>query len=195
MHRLSEVAHHEAGHALAAVLGFRTARWLPYPPPKPRVRSVEIVESGGRWSGHCIATNIFSTRWSSKRVSQRYRDLMERQIAVHLSGGLAEAAFRGEQRMEEILQFATRHCGTDVDLQLAAPVLADLSRVAGDGQQRLAERALASLLAHWPAVEALAQALIAERRNEGVWVERIIDNSLIGRRADAEVADARRAGA
>ena len=84
----------------------------------------------------------------------------------------------GRARQEEILQFATRHCGTDEDLRLAAPVLADLRRVAGDGEQRLAERALASLLTHWPAVEALAQAFIADRRIEGMCVEQIIDRSL-----------------
>ena len=150
MSRLSEVAYHESGHALAAVRGFRTAKWLPRPPPPLPVMSVEIVEDApGQWSGSCIAINIFSPRWPEYRVAPRFRDLMELQIAIHLAGGISEAIYRGERRKEEILQFATRHCGTDVDLQRAAPVLADLSRVTGDGEQRLAERTLASLLSHW----------------------------------------------
>ena len=93
MSRLSEVAFHESGHALAAVRAFRSAKWLPRPAPPLPVRS---------------------------RVAPRFRDLMELQSAIHLAGGLAEAIHRGERRKEEILQFATRHCGTDVDLQRAA---------------------------------------------------------------------------
>jgi hypothetical protein len=51
-------AHQEAGHALA----FRSAVWLPEPPPLP-VRSVEVAEdTEGRWTGHCIGMNIFSSR-------------------------------------------------------------------------------------------------------------------------------------
>ena len=178
MSRLSEVAYHEAGHALAAVRGFRTAKWLPRPPPPLPVTCIEVTDSPTGWSGSCTALNIYSTRWSDKRVSERFRDLMERQVAIHLCGGISEAIHRGERRKEEILQFATRHCGSDIDLQRAAPVLADLSRVTGDGEQRLAERALESLLTHWPAVDALAQALIADRRIEGRRVEQIIDRSL-----------------
>ena len=178
MSRLSEVAFHEAGHALAAVRGFRTAKWLPFPPPPLPVTCIEIADSPAGLSGSCTALNIYSTRWSDKRVSERFRDLMERQIAIHLAGGLAEAIHRGERRKEEVLRFATLHCGTDIDLQRAAPVLADLRRVAGDGEQRLAERALVSLLTHWPAVDALAQALIVDRRIEGERVERIIDHSI-----------------
>ena len=103
-----------------------------------------------------------------------------RALATHLGGGIAEAIHRGERRKEEILQFATEHCGTAVDPQLAAPVLADLRKVTGrhDVERGLAERALAGLLTHWPAVEALAQALIADRRVEGARVERIIARSL-----------------
>ena len=176
--RLEDAAYHESGHAVAVVLGFRGAAWLPFAPPPSPVRFVELTDSAAGCSGSCTAANIFSTRWSVRRVGQRYRDLMERQVAIHLAGGIAESIHRGVRGKEEILQFATRHCGTDEDLRLAAPVLADLRRVAGDGEQRLAERALASLLTHWPAVEALAQALIADRRIEGMCVEQIIDRSL-----------------
>jgi hypothetical protein len=59
-------------------------------------------------------------------------------------------------------------------------VLGDLFRLTDVryDAQRFAERALAVVLAHWPAVEALASALIEDRRIEGERVERIIDRSI-----------------
>lgn len=114
-------------------------------------------------------TNIYSSRWSNKRVGERFGDLMERQVFVHLAGGIAEAIHRGERRKHEALRFATRHCGTDVDLRRAAAVLADLRRLIGHcyDEQRFAERALTLLPEHWPAVEAMASALIKDRFIEG----------------------------
>ena len=48
-----------------------------------------------------------------------------------------------------MLAFATRHCGTDVDLQRAAGVLDDLKATGRrTDEQRFAERALAVLLTH-----------------------------------------------
>ena len=60
-------------------------------------------------------------------------------------------------------------------------MLGDLFRLTGVryDAQRFAERALAVVLAHWPAVEALASALIENRRIEGEDVEQIIDHSMI----------------
>jgi hypothetical protein len=62
-------------------------------------------------------------------------------------------------------------------LEQARAVLGDLRRLTGYryDEQRFAERALALLLTHWPAVEALASALVEDRRIEGDRVERIID--------------------
>lgn len=76
--------------------------------------------------------------------------------------------------------FAKSYCSIDADLTRAAAVLGDLFRLTGVryDAQRFAERALAVVLAHWPAVEALASALIEDRRIEGERVERIIDRSI-----------------
>ena len=174
---LVSTAHHEAGHAVAISAVFRDAAWLPYPPPPVRVRSVEVVESTppGQWTGSCVGTNIYSTSW--KRVSERFRDLMEAQVIVELAGGIAEAIHRGERRKQEVLAFATRQCSIDVDLQRAADVLGDLRRLTGYrlDAQHFADRTLTMLEAHWPAV---ATALIEDRRIEGERVERIIDHSI-----------------
>jgi hypothetical protein len=171
------VAFHEAGHAVGISVAFRDAAWLPYPPPPVRVRSVEVVESTpGQWTGNCVGTNIYSTKW--KRVGERFRDLMEAQVSIHLAGGIAEAIHRGERRRHEVLRFATRHCKADADLRLAAVVQADLRRLRRYDEQHLVDRTLAVLLAHWPAVEAVAEALIEHRRIEGDEVERIISAAL-----------------
>jgi hypothetical protein len=109
---------------------------------------------------------------------------MEAQIVIELAGGVAEAIYRGERRPREILRFAKANCCVGIDLEHAKPLLGDLFHLTGVhyGEQPFAERALALLLAHWPAVEALASALIEDRRIEGHWVERIIDQGLIGSR-------------
>jgi len=63
-----------------------------------------------------------------------------------------------------VLRFATLHCNADSDLKQAAAVLGDLFRLTGIhyDKQPFAERALALLLAHWPAVEALASELVEQ---------------------------------
>jgi hypothetical protein len=180
---LSAVAHHEAGHACAALIAFKTAPWLPHPAPPLPVRYIEITEDApGQWRGVCVATNIYSTRWPEDRVAPCYCDLMQRQIAIHFGGGIAEAVHRGERRGRAVLSFATRHCNADADLRRARTVLADLYRLTGchNGEQYLAERTLAMLLANWRSVAALAAALIEHRRIEGEQVERIINDCMIG---------------
>src|SRR5258708_13794030 len=122
------------------VLAFRNAAWLPKPPPPQLVSYVEITEDNGT----CCATNIYSTGWSDKRISEPYRDLMEWQIVIELAGGIAEAVHRGERRPHAILAHAASHCSTATDLTRAAAVLADLSRLTAHRHdaQHSADRAL-----------------------------------------------------
>jgi hypothetical protein len=86
----------------------------------------------------------------------------------------------GERRSNEVLAFAASHCRMATDLTKAAAVLGDLSRLTGRryDEQRFAERALELMLTHWPAVTALASALIETKRIEGDQVEQIIDHSM-----------------
>jgi len=86
------IAYHEAGHAVATVLAFRHALWLPMPPPPLPVRYVEIVQRDGQWSGTTAAREIYSMKWHpSDVIKPRYRPLMEAQIVIELAGGVAEA--------------------------------------------------------------------------------------------------------
>lgn len=167
---LRDVAFHEAGHGVAVVWAWRTAEWLPKPPPSPVVRYVEITDS----SGSCGGANIYSCAWSEDRLTPRYRPLMEAQIGIHLSGGIAEALARGAR--SEVLAFAIRHCNMGTDLTRARAVLGDLRTLTGVRfeLQTFALRTRGLLEAHWGAVQALAAALFTERRIEGEDVERII---------------------
>jgi hypothetical protein len=143
------------------VLAFRTAAyWLPHPAPPLPVRYVEITED----SGHCVAASVYSSAWG---IAPRYLDLMQWQVVIHLAGGVAEAISRGERRRHEVLTFAQR----------ARAVLDDLRTLTGrrHDAQPFAMRAMGLLLAHWPAVAALAAALIDNHRIEGDHVERIME--------------------
>ena len=128
----SSVAFHESGHAVATVAAFQMAKWLPRPRPSVLVRRVEITQdAAGEWTGHCVATNIYSTGWPRHRIASRYRPLMQSQITIHLAGGLAEAAHRGVRRKDAILAYAMDHCCMDEDMTRARAVLDDLNSLAG----------------------------------------------------------------
>ena len=73
-----------------------------------------------------------------------------------------------------VLSFAEATCCIDADLEQSRE--GDLRRPTGVRYdvQPFAERALVLLLAHWRAVEALASALVEDRRIEGERVEQII---------------------
>jgi hypothetical protein len=155
--QIQAVAHHEAGHAVASVL-------LQCP-----VRYVEITDHGtGNWTGNCV--NLANWHHSPHA--------MESQIIIHLSGGIAEAVYRGETRRLKVLQFAQDHCCMDTDMSRADAVGRALSREAGVYfEQQLVDRTLLLLLKNWAAVEAVADALLRHRRIEGGRVQWIIDRS------------------
>jgi hypothetical protein len=70
-----------------------------------------------------------------------------------------------------------RRLGGKGDLERAEEVMRDIFRLTGYrvGPQHHADRTLTMLLAHWGAVESLAEALVNEGRIEGEDVQRIID--------------------
>ena len=97
---------------------------------------------------------------------------MQAQAVVHLAGPLAEAVHRGERRRLHVLEYAREHCALNADMRKAEGVLDDL----GDAlnAQQLVDQTLATLWENWDAVEALARALIEERRIEGGRIGEII---------------------
>jgi hypothetical protein len=180
---LELAAHHEAGHCIAVLWAFKTARWLPRPAPPLPVRYVEVVAHGsGQWGGNCVALSVYSPRWGTC-IAPRFHDLMRRQAVVHLAGGVGEAIARGETRKSHVLRFAKVNCAMDGDLQREQALLFDLRQVTGCDftEQGLAERTLEMLEAHWGCVTALAEALVEERRIEDPRIQRIIDRSMIRR--------------
>jgi hypothetical protein len=125
---LVSTAHHESGHAVATVLAFRNAAWLPRPPPSLPVRYVEVTED----DGNCVGADIYSTRWAAEdRIAPHYRPLMEWQVVIELSGGIAEALYRGERRPHAVLAFAQARCGMNTDLERARAVIDDLRALTG----------------------------------------------------------------
>ena len=175
---LRSAAHHEAGHAVMAVVAFRTAKFLTNP-SSPLIGFVEIGPSTQKnvWAGLVERSSIYPDKWPAyKRITWDHRDAMEWEITVYLAGGIAEAIYRGERRKKHVLRFAMLNSGCDEDCASIAAVLADLRKLTGrrHGEQRFAERALALLLKHWPAVEALALALIDQGHIKGDEVEAII---------------------
>ena len=182
MSEIVATAFHESGHALAVVLAFRNAAWLPRPAPPLLVRYLEITEhSPGQWGGCCVSPDVYSMKLPVYLIAPRYRPLMEAQLVIHLAGGISEAIYRGERDKREVLAFAESNCAMDDDLSKAADVLGDLRRLTGYRfePRDFVGQTLAMLLANWPAVTALAAALVEHRRIEGEDVEAIIDHSMI----------------
>jgi hypothetical protein len=174
-------AYHEAGHAVATMLAFRTAR-LPMRPPKRIIKFIEITAEGSnaQWGGLCFGPNIYAIEWPEGRIDWKYHEAMEWQIVIDLAGGIAEAISRGERRKKEIFWFAAFNCACGDDLKSAAAVLADLRKLTGHryGERRFAERARDLLLANWSAVDALASALVDVERIDGDQVEKIVGRRL-----------------
>jgi len=101
-------AYHEAGHAVATVLAFYTARHPNALPPQP-VKSVslsEAEETPGHWDGVCHGPQIYSTQWPDARIHVRFREAMEWQIVINQAGGVAEAIYRGERRKKHVMWFS-----------------------------------------------------------------------------------------
>ena len=120
-------------------------------------------------------------RWDISCIKPRHRDAMERQVCIHLSGGISEAILRGVRGGREALRFAESSMG--VDLTKAEEVLRDIFRLTGYrvGPQHYADRTLDTLTEHWPAVEAMAMALLDQGRIEGERVEQIVVEAMADR--------------
>ena len=174
---LAATAHHEAGHAVATVIAFRSAAWLPNGPPPLPVKSVEVTEvKPGRWGGQCWGPDIYSTQWPDQRINEPFRELMEWRIVISLAGPIAETIHRG-QHAKDLLMFAYDCCGADGDIRQINEVRRDLHKLTGQRHRidDFGERTLALVRANFPAVEALASALIEHKRVEGERIEQIID--------------------
>jgi hypothetical protein len=161
--RMSEIDHiaiREASHGVVTTVLFRRAD----PSSPPLVKHIEITENGG----HCVNRGIAHAQWP-------HLDAMrEAQALVHLSGGIGEAIYRGEQRRDHVLRFAERYCGCDTDLARARTLMRDH----GLDEQHHVDRTLTLLLRHWPAVKLVASGLVRNRYVEGAQLERWIGYAL-----------------
>jgi hypothetical protein len=174
---IAAVAHHEAGHAVATIAAFRTAKWLPRRRPSVLVRSICLDPD--THTGHCISVDIFNP---STNHPPR---LIQSQIAIHLAGGLAEAASAAEfATAADALAFAKDHCGMDVDLSRAVALLEPEQTL-----EAAAAHTVDLLAAYWPAVTALANALLDEGCIEGERVEEIVVAAMSAGHSDLDHRD------
>jgi hypothetical protein len=72
--------------------------------------------------GACVGLDIYSMKWDIACIAPRYRDLMERQVCIHLAGGIAEAIHRGVRH--EVLRFAASNCEMDATWSRREPCCA-----------------------------------------------------------------------
>jgi hypothetical protein len=95
---------------------------------------------------------------------------------IDLAGPIAEAVARGERRKKYAGTFALFYFGSSEDFSHAGKVIDDLCALTKRRQalRRFEQRALAVVLAHWPAVSMLAAALIEAGRLDGDQVEQIV---------------------
>jgi hypothetical protein len=164
---LANVAFHESGHAIVALLVFARAQWLPYGRPRLPVQRIEITEHDGHYSGFCKGPDIYSTRWPEHRIHNRYRGLMEKQIMIHYAGGIASAILSGANPTPTLLRDAMADYGMIADMENVKPVIEDVCRLRGKfDEARNIDRATAMLRRHWAHVTALAQALMVRRTIE-----------------------------
>jgi hypothetical protein len=179
--QLSCASYHEAGHGVATLLGFRTVR-SPMPAPPIPVELIEIYTPEKphpylRAEGKNYGISTYAPEWpAERRIAPEWREAMEWHIVIMLAGGIAEAIARGERRKRQVLPFAIAHCGCRTDRVQVAKTLDDLHVLTGRrySEQRFADRTRALLLAYWPAVRALAEALIEAKRLEGEQIEEIV---------------------
>ncbi len=157
--QLTATAYHEAGHTAATI------------EVNLRVKEVSIIPNKERNSlGHCSGPK--APRWlldADHDVSLRVRDRLERMIIVLLAGPIAEAQWTGRRN----------HVGASGDVKKAVDLM---SHLAGGKEADAylawlyirAENIIASD-ATWGVVQAIAEALLAQRRITGKEARRLYD--------------------
>jgi hypothetical protein len=164
---------------------------VPYPRPKPSplILYVEIVEEApNRWAGCFVAPLLYNRSWlEDPQLMVKYDYLIAYEAVILLAGGVAQAIWSGERTADDAFRGAISHGGmdeklkdTDGDLALILNAMDCLSKVTGGHYEPkdVAEPTYDLLLKHWPAVEALAAALVKTNRIEGDAVEAIIDDAM-----------------
>lgn len=124
----------------------------------------------GWYLGRCHNQDIYSTKWTpAYRLRPQWQEAMEWSIVIDIAGGIAEAIPFGKRNHRDALQRALSTEGALVDFDSIDLVLTDLRALTGQRLERFvayrhyAARAMKLLKANWPAVEAIAVALIRDR--------------------------------
>jgi hypothetical protein len=132
---------HEAGHAIATVLGFRAIGEKFFPIKFIEISAGETPEH--QWGGSCFGPDVYSVEWGEAAIIPRHFTNMEWQIIIDIAGPVAETIYKGERRKAEVMSFAIFNCGSKEDFRHAGEVLKDLRALTKRqyGLARFAERA------------------------------------------------------
>jgi len=169
-------AHHEAGHAVAYIRAFRALGqdWPAFERVviRPNASGLHLNGRGVEIDcvGVCEATDIcipvvglaiFNGAQRPELQSMMLRR-MEWEIMVKLAGPFATAAHAGIRAKQEMRWAALLSGGTDDDYKRAESVLADYKKATrrAYGLRRFEDRTRDLVLGAWPAIEALAVALL-----------------------------------
>jgi hypothetical protein len=158
MRRRLRIAHHEAGHAVAAVKTNTTVKGLSV---------IQTTDSLGRVECHWdFAADQTLTR------TQQARELAERSIIIAVSGIIAEQMFSGRFNW----------LGSTRDLAAAQGYVAGSARTKDERQayfESLWVRSRDLLRLHWPAVASLARRLAEDGEIAGPEARKLIGRAAI----------------
>jgi ATP-dependent Zn protease len=154
-----ETAHHEAGHAVAAVILRKQFRYVTI--------GFAVLSDGRRTFGHMawVPKGSFCPELDSEK---RTRFICERSAIIHFAGPIAGARFLGRKRWGE---------GCTHDLDWAAKMINHISRTRNESRanrKRLREQAEMLVSDHSIAIQAVACELLAKRRLSYQEVRRIM---------------------
>ena len=169
------VAAHEAGHGVAYIRAYQKMgrHWPAFHQVliKPDF-SEPYVDWKGRECSDCAglveASDVYALvggrrLWDAEPdIRPRLKAAMEWDIIVSLAGPFAEAIARGYRGKSTILSVAIVNGGAGEDFERAENVLKDWKWATKEraGLHRFGERTRELVLSEWPAIEALAAALL-----------------------------------
>jgi hypothetical protein len=168
------IAVHEAGHAVAYVLAYRDLGQeyaafervlIRRDPNTPHVgRSGRAIKCVGIVEAQYIYPPKIGVAMCEQLPKQRDHIIrqMEWCMIISLAGPFAEAVAIGNRTKSRMRYIALFSCGSDQDYQQAERVLIDYKQVMRRqyGIGRFEDRARELVLDQWPAIDALAQALL-----------------------------------
>jgi hypothetical protein len=178
-------AHHESAHAVASIYGLRETRAergaeLASPLVKcVWINRIAVVasrpEDGPCWTGGCRGPWIYMRENRLRPAGSRSE--LEWDLVATMAGSIAEALYCWYRGADAIEEFARHSGGGGLDFRRVDFLMGCLCEMSKRRRvlKPYVKRTIAFLEAHWAEVEALARALIEEKKIEGDRIAEIVD--------------------